>query len=356
MANFNLGAGLSLLGETVGKFAGMAALEQQRAALQRDSLVLADQLASERESRGRKEAHGYAIETLDKQQTYDAAKTDKTIAADLQRAGIAAGASKYSADASVRAAQMQIDAMAPVRQAQVEASNAAAAGAKLDNDLKAAQSAARKELEAATTSGDETAIKAARDKVAIYDESAALRAQQARGLAVETDAKALKLKGDQLIQDAKDDILNAGNDQAKAAYARRRLRILESSTKEERQEIALWQQQAKLAEAAMTATMTRLTTLQGQGMLTPESKALEDTLQKVLQQQRREFAAAAARAAALLDSLDPATKAKPGADTGAVNPADFLRTSKAPPKAPSKPFPGGLIDDPTPWNMNLGAP
>lgn len=302
---FNIERGLAAMGEAVGKVAGDALLDQQRAELQKESMILANQLASERESKGRAEAHGYDMEKQTAQQTFMAGENEKTRAADLQRTNISAGASIAVANIGLKGRQMEIDAMAPVRQAQIEASKTAAEGGKLDNELKSNQAKARQELETATATGDQGAIEAAKAKVAIYDEGAALRAAQAKGLAIETQAKEIQVKAGQLIQDAKDELLNAGDDQAKAAEARRKLRILESSSKDDRQEIALYQQQAKLAETAMTATMTRLTTLQGQGLLTPESKALEQTLQKILQQQQREFTAATRRAKAMLDALDP---------------------------------------------------
>lgn len=337
---FDIGRGFAAMGEAVGKIAGDTLLDQQRAELQKESMTLASQLAGERESKGRAEAHGYDMEKQTSQQTFMSGENEKNRAADLQRTNISAGA-------TLRAAQMQVDAMAPVRQAQVEASNVQTAGTKLDNELKANQAGARKELEAATASGDQGAIDAAKAKVAIYDEGAALRAQQANALAVETQAKEIRLKADRMVSDARDELLAAGDDPAKAAEARRKLRILESSTKDDRQEIASWQQQAKLAETAMTATMTRLTTLQGQGMLTPESKALEETLQKVLQQQQREFAAATRNARALLESLDPASRRATGAESPDLT--KYLRKPGAKPEM--TPMPPGLIN-----STGTGAP
>lgn len=351
MADFDIGRGLAAAGEAVAKFTGIAGLEMQKAELQKQSLTLANQLAMERESVGRKEAHALDMEKQGKQQEFDKWRVETTEAGANARTSISAGASIAAANIGLKGRQMEIDAMAPVRQAQIEASKAEAEGRKLDNELKAAQSTARKELETATTSGDQGAVEAAKAKVAIYDEGAALRAQQARALNVETQAKEIQVKAGQLISDAKDDLLKAGNDPAKIAEAKRRIAILESSTKEDRQEIALWQQQAKLAEAAMTATMTRLTTLQNSGLLTDESKALEQTLQKILQQQRRDFAASTAQARALLDALDPTRKA--AASTEPVDLTKYLKTLNPPPGAKPKPFPRGLVDDQTPMP---GAP
>lgn len=344
---FNIERGLAAMGDAVGKVAGDALLDQQRAELQKESMILANQLASERESRGRAEAHGYDMEKQTSQQTFMSGENEKNRAADLQRTNISAGASIAVANIGLKGRQMEIDAMAPVRQAQIEASNAQAAGTKLDNELKANQAKARSELDAATASGDAAAIAAAKSRVAIFDEGAALRASQAKALETETQAREIKLKADQLISDAKDDLLKAGDDPAKAADAKRRIAILESSTKEDRQEIALWQQQAKLAETAMTATMTRITALQNSGLLTPESRQLEQTLQKVMQQQQREFVSATRKAKALLDALDPDSRRTTGAEVPDLT--KYMRKPGAKPEM--SPMPPGLID-----STGMGVP
>lgn len=337
---FDFGRGLSAMGEAVSKVAGDTLLDLQRADLQKQATILANDLATERESRGRAEAHGYDMEKQTSQQTFMAGENEKTRAAELQRTNISAEASKYSADKGFKARQLEIDAMAPVRQAQIEASQAQAEGSRLDNELKGNQAKARQELETATATGDQGAISAAKNKVAIYDEGAALRASQARALEVETQGKEIKAKADKLISDAKDDLLSAGDDPTKVADAKRRLAILESSTKEDRQEIALWQQQAKLAETAMTATMTRITALQNSGLMTPESKMLEQTLQRVMQQQQREFAAANRRAKALLDALDPDSNR-----TTATEAPDLTKYLRKPGGKPEmSPMPPGLVD------------
>lgn len=339
MAGFNVGAGLAQMGQTVAQTMGAGMLEQQRAMLERERLTLANTMAAERESKGRAEAHGYDMAKTDKVQQYDMEKTDKTIAAELKRTSISAGASIAAANIGLKGRQMEIDAMAPVRAAQIEAHKAEAAGKALDNELKSSIVGARKELEAATTDGDPLRIKAAREKVDIYDEVSAFRTAQIRGMNVETDSKTQKLQVDKLITDRKDELLKVQNDPARTAELKREISILESSSKENRAEIALWQQQAKLAETAMTATMTRLTSLQNTGLLTDESKALEQTLQKVLKQQQLEFAAASAQAKALLQALDATAPRSPDVQ-------DLSKYVK--PKAAAKPAvtaaPPGLID------------
>jgi len=94
---FDVGAGLAAMGETVGRVAGAMTLEAQKADLQRQTLILADQMAGERESRGRKEQHGYTLETLDKQQTFQSGENEANRKNSLATAGISAGASMSNA-------------------------------------------------------------------------------------------------------------------------------------------------------------------------------------------------------------------------------------------------------------------
>jgi hypothetical protein len=342
MAGFNVAAGLSQMGETVAKVTGAAALEQQKSGLETERLKLANQLAAERESKGRQEAHGLDMQKLDKTQTFTAGESEKDRANRLE-------ATRISAGASVAAAKMQIDAMAPVRAAQIEAHRVETEGRKLDNDLKTSVSTARKELEAATADGDPVRIKAAQEKVSIYDEVSAFRTAQTKALSVDTDAKAQKLQADKLITDRKEELLKVQNDPARTAELKREIAILESSSKEERAEIALWQQQAKLAETAMTAAMTRLTTLtmDRYGAVAPEDAVLEKALQRILKQHEAEFKAASAQAKARLESLDPSKKK--AATTDAPDLTKYLRTVNppgggAPAKPKTFPQPPGLID------------
>lgn len=103
MAWFDVGAGLAEMGKAVAQVSGTALLEQQKSDLDKERLVLANDLASERESKGRKEAHGYEMEKLDKVQTFQLGENEKDRQNRLQTAGIGAGA-------TLGAASMQIEA------------------------------------------------------------------------------------------------------------------------------------------------------------------------------------------------------------------------------------------------------
>ncbi len=136
--------GLNVLGTNMAAFAGTAGLEQQKSDLAKQSMVLADQLATTRESAGRQEAGAIAATAAEKQQAFAASESglqrgssmdiaklssDTSIktagisaGAAVQSAGIQAAASKYSADLQSKGLYAQLDAMAPERAQQVLAS------------------------------------------------------------------------------------------------------------------------------------------------------------------------------------------------------------------------------------------
>lgn len=124
MAWFDVGAGLAQMGETVGKIAGASALEYQKNGLEKERLKLASDLAMERQT----QQQGFEMEKLDKTQTFTAGENEKNRASDLERtkisagasitaAGISAAASKYAADSRIKAAEMEMEALRPGREA-----------------------------------------------------------------------------------------------------------------------------------------------------------------------------------------------------------------------------------------------
>lgn len=89
--------GLSLMGSNMAAFAGTAGLEQQKSDLAKQSLVLADQLATTRESAGRQEAGQIAMTAAQQEQGY------KTGESALQRTSsekIAAGTNQATLGAA----------------------------------------------------------------------------------------------------------------------------------------------------------------------------------------------------------------------------------------------------------------
>ena len=136
--------GLSALGTSTAAFAGTAGLEQQKNDLAQQSMRLADQLATTRESAGRQEAGQIAMTAAQQQQGFaagesalqrgssmDIAKLGATTSiatanigagATLGAAGINAAASGYAADVQSKGLYAQIAALDPVRQQEVLAS------------------------------------------------------------------------------------------------------------------------------------------------------------------------------------------------------------------------------------------
>lgn len=129
--------GLSALGASTAAFAGTAGLEQQKSDLAKQSMVLADQLATTRESAGRQEAGQIAMTAAQQQQGFTAGESalqrgssmdiaqlgaDTSIktagisaGATLGAANISAAAQKYATDARTDETYAQINAMAPER-------------------------------------------------------------------------------------------------------------------------------------------------------------------------------------------------------------------------------------------------
>lgn len=322
---FNFAAGIAKAGEGIADLAGKFTLEAQRADLAQQGVRLADELAGKRDETQRGFLDTQRVET--QKFTGDQKGLDRTSAMDIQKlqsqtslsvAGSAAASAKYASDA-----------MKPVREAQIAASNAEAEGRKLDNELKTNQKTARRELEAATTGGNQAEIDAARLKVDIYDEGAALRTQQAKALRVETAGKELEQKDKKLISDTRNALVAAKDDPVKTAELKRNLHLLESSTADDRKDIAQWHTQAKIHESAMLATAARLSALEKEYGTSPTADALKEYLNKVMKQQERDFRAAAAQSQALLNALNP-TAAVTGAP---IDPNQFVTrktgTSKA---------------------------
>lgn len=106
----DIGAGIAQMGETVGKFAGVAALEQQKSGLEAERLKLANDMAMQRESAGRQEQHTLDIDTLGKKQAFEGSEGEKNRAAQLEAHKISAGASLAAAGMHLQATRETIAA------------------------------------------------------------------------------------------------------------------------------------------------------------------------------------------------------------------------------------------------------
>ena len=181
--------GLSQLGAGVSAFAGSAGLEQQKSDLARQSLVLADQLATTRESAGRQEAGQIAATAAEKEHGFLGTQGDlnrqtqlsvaqTSAGATLGAAGISAAASKYSADAQSTGLYAQIAALAPGREQEILASKQKAAFEAVQTqnaqDLRTAHAALAAEM--GKPDADPTKVSALKSQVTSRELSASTEA------------------------------------------------------------------------------------------------------------------------------------------------------------------------------------
>ncbi len=237
---FDIGAGLSEAGKSVAQTAQAYTLEAQKADLEKEKVLLADQLAGAREEKGRTFTTSERVAT----QTFQGGENEKTrtnqvdianigAKAHVQAAGIGAGATiaaaHENATAHLLGIQKQLDAMAPERTASVE-------GKQIENATKSQLLGARDDYLKALEGGD-----------------------------IDAQTKAIqKMAG------------------------------IEFSPKDQYTEASLYQTQARLYEQAMTSALTKLATLQASATtsMTPEGKVAIESLSKQVQLLQGNFQAA----------------------------------------------------------------
>lgn len=117
---FNIGNGLSEMGKSVAQTAQAYTLEAQKAELETQRLKLANDLAMERESVGRRETAQFAEAAAEKQRGWQSGENladrtlRETMAAENNRtaittAGISAGASRYAVDQRTKEANSRLE-------------------------------------------------------------------------------------------------------------------------------------------------------------------------------------------------------------------------------------------------------
>lgn len=211
---FSLLNGLSTLGTGVSEFAGRAGLEQQRADLAKQNLVLADQLATTRESAGRQEAgqiaataaekeHGFLGEQGAAQRATQVQTAQIGAGATLGAAGISAAASKYAADTQSKGLYAQLAALEPGRQQDILASQAKVAFEAVQTqnaqDLRDAHTALQ--AETAKPDADPNKISALKSQVTSLETSASTEASTTTAAAAmyRTDMDAVQHFNTQLV-------------------------------------------------------------------------------------------------------------------------------------------------------------
>lgn len=294
---FNFGAGIAKAGEAIADTAGKYTLEAQRADLARQGIILADELAGKREGAQRE---FLSSERVEGQKFQSGEKVlDRTHGEKLAQlqADTAIRTAGISAGASKYAADLGASERQKDRDQNAPLVAQQTIAGHIKNQSEQGVLDARKELQTARESGDPLKIKAAQQKE--YD----------------------------------------------ATY----------SSQQQVQQVSLFQAQAKLLEAAVTATQTRLVALQDPvKQMTPEGKALATTLEAQLKRQYAEFQAAMRTADEALKNLPAYNPPGVGAGSGVIEydaagkrvgaPATPAVTGNALP-LPKKPV--GLIDSPS---------
>ena len=169
---FDVGAGLAEMGGAIAKTAGTALLEQQKADLDKERIILADELAGKRQDKQNEFLKGERIET----QTYQSGEKQKdrelTVsegalnrASHERTAAMSAGASIQSARIHQETAKMQVEAMSGLRDAEKMKLT-------LDNTIRESAQTARAELQKAMQANDPAAIDTAKAKIAAIEHSA----------------------------------------------------------------------------------------------------------------------------------------------------------------------------------------
>ena len=307
---FNLGAGLSELGKGVAQTAQAWTLEAQRAEIEKEKVILADQLMGKRE--GARMAHvtseREAGQTflagehgLDRAQKMDITRMQMENAVKTAQISAGPGYARVALD------REQFQADAPLRAEKLE-------GQRAETSLKKAQAGGYEEEHSALVKQREAQTRA-------YDS--------------ETLSRQIKADADKNLLDARKELDEAVkvNDPERIAAAQKSMYVAEFSAKDEVQRVSLAQAQAKLWETAMNQTQTRLAALQDpMKQMDPGAKALTDQLTKQLEDQRRQFNAAAQRAQELERTL-PRIGQPQSNVTGTIDLNQFVR-KPAPKKAP----------------------
>ncbi len=280
---FDVSAGLSEAGKGIAQTAQAYTLESQKADLEKEKVMLADQLAGAREEKGRQFTTSERVAT----QTFTGGENEKTrtnqvdianigLKGQLAHAGAIVAAAHESATSHLLGIQKQLDALGPERDVTVESK-------KIENATKSQLLGARNDYLKALEGGD-----------------------------IDAQTKAIqKMAG------------------------------IEFSPKDQYTEASLYQTQARLYEQAMTSALTKLATLQASptASMTPEGKAAIDSLSRQVQLLQGQFQSAIGSARDALNRT-PNYGGRSGAGSGAIDLNQFKT-----PVAPAPPT-GGLINTP----------
>ncbi len=263
---FDIGAGLAEAGKAVAQTAGTYLLESQKAELEKEKVMLADQLAGVREEKQR----GFLTSERKDTQAFTGAENDKSRTNAEKIANIGAEASKASAG---------IHAGATIAAANISAASHMAGLTK--------QIAAQYDLQQSS----QTFQSGEKEKD---------RAYQKPLFDAEVLGKQVKAASEQAVLDARSDLQKAtqAGDLGAIEAAKQKVAVAEYTTKEDMQQVAVYQTQARLIETAKMAAEAKLVALQNNvsTAMTPEGKALINQMQQQVNKLQREFDSAVSMA------------------------------------------------------------
>lgn len=293
---FDIGAGLSEMGKTVAQATSVGMLEQMKSQNEIERIKLANDLAAERESRGRKEAHGYDMEKMDKEHTFRAAESKADRENRLQTTQISAGATIYSANTQLQAAREGIAAR--IKEAEADRGFRLGENEK-DRKLKVEEGkldrdARREDRNASLKNhldGIEMQINAMKPE---RDATVAARN-------IETQAK-------KFVLDARTELAAAmeSGDQAAIIRAKNKVSAAEFSASDDAKIAALQGNALKIAENDLASARSKLAEYTSKNQLdlgNPNVKTVQSQLQKAVDDAEREYRQHANRFKALIDDL-----------------------------------------------------
>lgn len=296
---FDIGAGLAEMGKSLAQTGQVLAIEQQRANLEKEKVMLADQLAGVREEKGRVFQAGES----EKQRTWQSGEGILNRASSEKVATIGAGATLGAASISAaerRETSLKLEEIRHQRALEI---------------LEKEQGFRREERKdtqrfqsGESALGRENAIRLG--EISANSHLTGIDRQLAQNKPIidaEVLAKTIKAETDKNILDARKalDEATRGGDRGKIEAARQKLYDWEYSSKDDVQQAALYQAQARLAEQVLNNEVSKLTQLQGrmETSLTPEGKAAIAAAEARVARAEREYRAAVAQSKAALERV-----------------------------------------------------
>lgn len=292
---FNFSAGLSLMGDSIAKTAGVLSIESQKQAAQKEMLELADQMANVRD---------------DKQRTFQSSERVESQAWQ---------GDQKSQDRSHAEKLANLQAETAIKTAGIGAGATMAAARMRSDDARLDRADAKEKF----------------DKQ--FDANKPL-------LSAEILAKEIKTNSEKLVLEARTELQKAreSNDPAKIKAAQQKEFDATYSSQAHVQQVSVYQAQAKQLGDALQAAQTRLVALQNSAMASaPENRAAIAQLETQAKSLYGQYMAAVRQADDAIKNLPAASQPGAAAATGGPDLSKYMATpptsqiTGAPKKPPS---------------------